>query len=340
MRIKSLSNTTSLLYSELLQQLIDTVSILDKKGSFVSKTIGDTKYWYLQSSILGRKCQTYLGKDAPKLADEIKRVKKRWDEAKPLVQRRSELVAMLRQGGAAVPTRGEAKVLDVLNTMGVFENGGVLVGSQAFATYGNMLGLKWPNESTRTSDSDIADDAIRVGVPANSQPDPRLIGTDLEFIQILDLKNRVLPSFRIKDLDLTVEFLTPLIGPKRQPVLMKNLNMNATGLRFLEYLLHDTEPAAIIAKSGILVHVPNPARFAIHKLVVAQRRGAFQQLKSRKDIQQSSLLLDELMEHRPGDLVLAHEAALKMPKKFMSQYFAGITQLPEHTIQAWKNMLA
>jgi len=57
--------------------------------------------------------------------------------------------------------------------------------------------------------------------------------------------------------------LTPLIGkPSSKPVLITALNTYAEPMRFLDYLLVDTQSAILIARAGILVNVPTPARYA------------------------------------------------------------------------------
>jgi hypothetical protein len=73
-------------------------------------------------------------------------------------------------------------------------------------------------------------------------------------------------------------------------------------VRFLEYLIENAQPAVLVAKAGILVNVPTPARFALHKLVISNRRAAAFQVKARKDIDQAEQLLLVLLRHRPGDL--------------------------------------
>jgi hypothetical protein len=108
----------------------------------------------------------------------------------------------------------------------------------------------------------------------------------------------------------------PALGAAAQPV------------RFLEYLLAATEPAVIAAGAGILVNVPNPARFALHNLVIAQRRPAATQTKALKDILQARELLSVLVQDRPGDVRLAWEAASVLPQRFQSQLAQGLRRLP------------
>lgn len=54
--------------------------------------------------------------------------------------------------------------------------------------------------------------------------------------------------------------------------------------------------------AGILVRVPTPARFALHKLIVAQERGASLATKAAKDLAQAEAVLSLLLEDRPADV--------------------------------------
>jgi hypothetical protein len=40
----------------------------------------------------------------------------------------------------------------------------------------------------------------------------------------------------------------------------------------MEYLIENPLPAVILHGSGVLARVPQPARYAVHKLIVAQKR--------------------------------------------------------------------
>lgn len=77
-----------------------------------------------------------------------------------------------------------------------------------------------------------------------------------------------------------------------------------------------------------MVNVPDPARFAVHKLVVSQRRPTTFAAKSAKDIDQARQLLEVLLDIRPGAVLAAVEAAENMGTKFHQQYKKAITLLP------------
>ena len=142
-------------------------------------------------------------------------------------------------------------------------------------------------------------------------------------------------SFKLRGQEFHVDLLTPLQGSSaNEPVFLSHFNSYAHPMRFLDYLLEDIQVAAVAFRSGILVNVPTPARFALHKLVISQRRPSAQQIKARKDIQQATELLTLLLEDRPGDIWIALDAARTMACRFQSQLEQGIEQSPAVVRQA------
>lgn len=328
-----LSESTQLLYSQLLSQCLHNAVPNGRGLSFVKKTIKGSVHWYLQLTVGSHKTQHYIGPDSEAIHTLIKNEKKLWESAKPDRSEREKLVAMLVSGDALTVSTAEARLFEILERSGVFLVGGVLVGSHAFTIYGNMLGIRWPSKMTQTHDVDIAgDNHITLGIQ-NKPVDLKqtLLDADMGFIEVPAL-NRKAPStsFRIQGKQLSVDILTPLIGkPESKAILISALNTYAEPLRFLDYLLHDVQPAVIIARAGILVNVPSPARYALHKLVASVRRPAAMQTKSIKDIEQAKLLLEVLVKERPGDIHLAFIAAQQMPEKFMEQLQEGMKKLPD-----------
>ena len=106
-----------------------------------------------------------------------------------------------------------------------------------------------------------------------------------------------------------MDFLTP--GSGQNPLPLSKLGPWAQPLPFLDYLIEAPERAAVAEGAGFLVLVPSPARFALHKLIVAGERPAMEQTKIDKDFAQAAQLIAFLAEARPGDLRLAAEALRK-----------------------------
>ena len=71
---------------------------------------------------------------------------------------RARLCSMLIAGGAATESAPTLRILSLLAQAGVFRVGGILVGTQAFGAYGNMLGVRFEQQAMRTQDIDIAQD--------------------------------------------------------------------------------------------------------------------------------------------------------------------------------------
>jgi len=69
-------------------------------------------------------------------------------------------------------------------------------------------------------------------------------------------------------------------------------------LRFMELSLQDPMRATLVARSGpIVVNLPRPERYALHKLLVYGERAQAQRTKARKDIAQAAALLDYLLTY-------------------------------------------
>jgi len=330
LKIERLPESVNLLYSELLQQCWRAAPT-GHGISFVTKKRQEKTYWYIQNTIGAKKTQYYLGVDSPELRQKIAAEKNLWLDAKPEIKQRQKLVAMLSAGGAISVDNGEARVLELMERIGVFLVGGVLIGSHAFRLYSNMLGVRWQSEAARTFDIDVANDyRFTIGIKnpqVNLKTTLLQSGMGIFEIPALSLKNPS-TSFSIHGRQLKVDILTTMIGKtSAKPIYLTSLKTYAAPIRFLDFLLEDVQPAIIIAKAGILVNIPTPARYALHKLVVSQRRPPAMQTKARKDILQAEQILSVLIEERIGDILLALEASQLQSKKFRQQLHQGIKML-------------
>ena len=63
------------------------------------------------------------------------------------------------------------------------------------------------------------------------------------------------------------------------------------------------------------------------EMVVSQRRRAGAIEKIKRDLAQAEQLFEVLIEGRPGDLILAYEAAEKMGEKFNRQLTMGMESI-------------
>jgi hypothetical protein len=97
-------------------------------------------------------------------------------------------------------------------------------------------------------------------------------------------------------------------------VYFPDLNIAAAPLRFLDYLLGgDPARGLLIGRRALAVPLPDPARFAFHKLVVSGERGTGFAIKARKDLLQAAELLKALAEVAPASLRPARDAIQGVP---------------------------
>ncbi|MGD2115961.1 MAG: nucleotidyltransferase domain-containing protein, partial [Acidobacteriota bacterium] len=268
------------------------------------------------------------------LLEWIDRVRDARGERRSDARRRGELVDMLVAGGATAAASAPGRVIQALGEAGVFRLGGVLVGTYGFLALGNALGIRFGGRHLRTEDVDIAHDlrlAVALG-PTDSPVDvpEALAGVDQRFFGVPGLDPRQpSASFKVRGRDLRVDFLTSrsVARGRRSPdglVELRRFGVAAQPLPFLGYLLENTIQAVVLYDSGVLVNVPQPARFALHKIWLAGRRPAAMQARARKDLAQAEALLGALLEDRPRGLERAWGA---VPAKRRGQVREGLRRL-------------
>jgi hypothetical protein len=180
----------------------------------------------------------------------------------------------------------------------------------------------------RTEDIDIAGErTLAVAVPPLTPDVPKVLDSlEMGFFPVPGLSPRQpATSFKVRGRALRVDLLTPQIGGRRSPVPIPRFHTAAQPLPHLDYLIEEAQPAAIVAGSGILVSVPQPARLALQKLIVARSRAVTEQAKSGKDLDQAAQLIEILAADRPGDLTRAWEALAG--RKSLKAARAGIDAL-------------
>lgn len=108
------------------------------------------------------------------------------------------------------------------------------------------------------------------------------------------------------------------------------LGVNAQSLHHLNYLIAEPIKAVAVYRSGVLIQVPRPERFAIHKLIVAdRRRDGPDSLKSEKDRLQAEFLIRILTEDRPDELKEAFEDAIASGPQWQHRLEKSLDRMPE-----------
>ena len=303
MYYSKLPSTFGILYSDLLRihegSFIDFLGAMGRGGTFQVRLIKGNPYVYYRFMDHGRQQVLYVGRETKELTAAISEIR---SERQALADRRKALVAT----GAFVFDRESGQILRQLAFAGVFHAGAVLVGANAFLLYQNALGIRWnPTnvETLRTGDADIAQfSKFKVGTPLNIQD--RLA----EALAVLETKplwtglsNKAKPTKYRRAGDFDIEFLTPMIGPDTdKTVNLPWLGVSAQPLRFLDYVLEGAiRTVAFAGTDSFMVNVPDPARFALHKLIVSDRRAKSSRAKKEKDLAHACALLDWLVDNEP-----------------------------------------
>ena len=328
---KRLPNSLLVQYSELMQNCVQPVSG-GSNLSFKSKKINGKRYWYLYISIGKTRREHYLGEESTELLDRIDDEKALWQSNVDDRELRTRLVNMLIGGDMSALSNDEGKVLTLLERNGVFLAGAALVGTLAFRAYANMLGVLW-RSGIGTQDVDLAvDNQYLLALPRPKEPvnlGQLILDSGMGFVEVPTLNRREpSTSFRIHNRDFRVDVLAPMRGRETtRPVKLDQFGTYATPLRHLDYLLEDIQPAVLLYGHGIMINVPAPGRFAVHKCAISQIRGSGSAAKIRKDLSQAEQVFQTLLELRPTDITLALRAAAEKGKALEDKFRAGLDLL-------------
>lgn len=314
-------------YAELLERCAAAAfsDAFPEKGSFTSKKIKGRLYWYFQLPAESGRAQRYVGPETPELLERISHHRENRNDERE----RTALVSSLVRHGMPRPLPEIGSIAAALAKAGVFRRS-VMVGTAAFQTYPAVLGEKLPGQLLQTGDTDIAQFAS-TSHAVGDQTIPVLDilrSVDGTFRAVPNVARGKTTSYQARGA-FRVDFLTPMEGPDfDEPQLLPALQTYAQPLRFLDFLIHEPQPAVMLQGPGIYVSVPQPQRFAVHKLIVAQRRirGT---AKRDKDIRQADALLSVLVRHRNSELRQAWEEAEERGAGWQQLLLEGLSLLPQ-----------
>lgn len=318
-------------WTDLLRLLRDS-SLGTLRGSPQRKAIGNKHYWYDRYRLGNDVVDRYIGEDTPELRARLERQAEITRQAKASERERARLMRVLRAEGYLMPDAQTGQVLLAMARAGVFRLGGTLVGTHAFRLYEGELGVRIGfDQSAVTDDIDIAS-FERLSLVLEDQVDKPLteVFAQLKFDPLPALEPGRTWRWRQTDRATLVEFLTPSFDDKEGLRDLPALGVSAQSLHYLNYLIAEPLQVPLLYRSGVLVQVPRPERFAIHKLIVAsRRRGRAEELKARKDRAQAAFLIEALAEIRPHDLAEAYEQAQETGPAWRSRLEQTLAQMPE-----------
>lgn len=298
----------------------DGVSFLrrERKGRF---------YWYARArQVEGQRPERYLGPETPTLLETIQRAQ----SAKGAADGRRMLVRTLRAAGLHAPDDRTGRILDALARAGVFRLRAAVVGTVAFQTYGAALGFVLPSRAVRTGDLDIAQDyGVSVAI------DDGLDRSFLDVLRVADPAFTPVPklhpgksaAYRTPDGYAVDVLTTSRNAGGEETSRLEALKTDATPLRFMDFLLRDTVETAVLHGDGVLVRVPAPARYAVHKLIISRKRGQANP-KRRKDVEQAEALIQALALDDPFPLREAYAEARDRGETWRELLDQAVSLLP------------
>ena len=300
-------------------------SIADLPGGFAMKSdkLDSTRaYWYYQVKMpTGQPQQIYVGPDDAPTRELMAA------HANP--QKRAEQSALVRMARAAVeygcteiPLK-HARVIERLSDYGFFSAGGILVGTHSFLAYQNHFGVRW-TVGAFTLDPDFAHARknLSIALPSNLKLDARAAIDSLNMGFIPVQSNTTFKKPDEPDFDL--DFLTTMGRTGDKPVYLPDLNLTLQPLKFMELSLEHPMRATLLTRNGpLVVNVPQPHRFALHKLIVHGERPVAQRVKANKDLAQAAALIDYLLDNDGDELIRTWEDVVGRGPGWTQRLLAG-----------------
>lgn len=293
-----LSLNVQTLIADLAQSLGDCA----RTASVHTKSVRGKAYLYAREKTAGRFRDRALGPaddaQAQRRAEEVRHAGTR-------ARARRKLVTLLKRAGVPAPSGILGRCIAALADAGLFAKGMVLIGTGAYQIFPGVVGAILSAGALQTQDLDLA--VAHLGISDDTPLLDVLRSADPTFLGVPGLDGRDAPKKFLTADGFAVELLTPVRTRKdRDSLPLPGIGAAATPMQFLPYLLADAIRAAALIGSGVTVTVPQPARYAVHKLIVAQRRPPGN-LKRAKDLVQAAELMAALARSDPT----AFDAALR-----------------------------
>lgn len=292
----ALTPTEQTLFAELVQQVETAVP----GGTVYTRERDGTQYYYAKIPVGVDRIDTFIGKVGDAEAEtKVAALKRGMEQA----GERRRLVSLLRRTGLAAPYRTIGATLDAISHAGLFKNGAVLVGTLAYMMSGPLVGRKLPEPTLMTGDLDLATANLALKAEPPERLETIIKRGDPTFEAVLHIRPNEPPSrYRTAD-----GILLDLITPSRRrtdtnPMAMEELDAGAAPLQYMDWLITDPVPTVALWGAGVSINIPQPSRFAVHKLLLAQKRDLGSRSKRQKDLAQADALIEAIQSHDPFDL--------------------------------------
>ena len=165
-----------------------------------------------------------------------------------------------------------------------------------------------------------------------------LRGVDKTFVPIGHVTGGLAATAFINTDKYKVEFLTPNRGSddyEGQPAPMRALGgASAEPLRFLDFLIRHPIKSVILHEAGVPVSIPAPERYAVHKLIVSERREEISRVE--KDILQAEQLIEAMTPRRAVDLSAAWQEAWERGPSWRGHLTNGLARIKPEVAELLK----
>lgn len=329
--MQDLSPVAVAAWTDLLRHLRDA-AVAGLHGTPRLKQVGRKHYWYDHFRMGSQTVDRYIGEDTPELRARITEAETLRAAARMREREQARLVRILRAEGCLMTDRGTGQVVSAMARAGVFRLGGTLIGTQAFRCYEGELGLRIGlDQAAMTDDVDIASfERLSIALQDHVTEPLTEVFQGLSFEPLPSVDGARVWRWRQSGQQTLVEFLTPAFGAEEAIRDLPALGVSAQALHYLNYLIAQPIQVPLLYRSGVLVQVPRPERFAIHKLIVAdRRRDGPDTLKARKDRAQAEVLIRVLAQDRPEDLREALEVARASGPAWRNRLQATLDRMPQ-----------
>lgn len=266
-------------------------------GSVYERQRDGITYIYAKIPVGTARIDSFIGKTLdPGAQEQAKLLRK----GMKLRAENRKTVSLLKSAGFA-PIRSQiGAILDTLSHSGLFDNGAVLVGTAAYTVSEAHVGAFLPEPTLMTGDVDLAAaDLALTADPSESMIDI-LRRADPSFEPVMQIDPRQSASRFRSERAFYVDLVTPTQRRSdRNPMPLDSLQAGAAPLQQLEWLIESPVPTIAVHDQGIAVNIPQPARLAVHKLLLAQCRPPDDRIKRDKDLRQADALMTALYANDP-----------------------------------------
>jgi hypothetical protein len=309
-------------------------AFLGTPGALTERTNDNgTRFWvHRYSDATGRRHEDYLG-----TADDREVIARVHDLHGRIAAANATLgrIRILARAGFATADRKTYSTLASLHNHGLFRAGALLIGSHAFGVILNVLGVKTVPYATEDVDIARREQLALRGIPPFLEI---LLETGIDFLKVPSLNRRGHPTSYAErgGSRFKVDLLVPSPDDTYPTVPVAELGAYAQGLPYLRYLLSVSQEAPILSPHGtVMVRVPVPERYAVHKLMVSQLRGTANS-KGAKDLRQAATLIEAVVERFPGALEEAFSAVPKSAERYVRRAISALkSHLPASAEAVW-----